>query len=407
MQVDTGAPRPGAEPEAPSAPDRAPGGGDTRSYRRAHRLLWLTIALFLVGFGVGTAWDRAWHATHPFEDFWSPPHLFIYAMHGLAMGVAARLALAPELRACFGPLVRLPLLPVRVPGSIALFGGGFVVILAAGLFDSIWHARFGLDETTWSFPHAMLGWGILLALLGLVSARLALRPRHPLAWPARLLFGLLLLTTPVGIILGPLGNHNTPEVARAIAALPVLAGEPDAQRTYRIYQEWNLTRLHPLFVPLAALASGVGLALVRSLHPRWWFLLTVAVLAAALMVGGERRAARFFGLEADARTWLPVPYLAAALALVVLRAARLGDRWAWAGGGVAFGLLAARFWGQDPLLILPAALALVVGAHLGARIFDLLERPTARGVTTLVGLLGVGIPATLGVVDLWLRAHTP
>lgn len=38
------------------------------SQRTAYRLLWLAVPAFGVGFG----WDRRWHATHPFEDFFSP-----------------------------------------------------------------------------------------------------------------------------------------------------------------------------------------------------------------------------------------------------------------------------------------------------------------------------------------------
>ncbi|HEX5940364.1 MAG TPA: hypothetical protein VFZ12_08380, partial [Dehalococcoidia bacterium] len=45
---------------------------------RAVRLTWFTLAFFLLAVIVGFGWDRAWHATHPFEDFWSPPHIFIY-----------------------------------------------------------------------------------------------------------------------------------------------------------------------------------------------------------------------------------------------------------------------------------------------------------------------------------------
>jgi hypothetical protein len=45
----------------------------------AYRLLWLAVSFDVLAFGVGFAWDRRWHATHPFEDFFSPPHLFVYS----------------------------------------------------------------------------------------------------------------------------------------------------------------------------------------------------------------------------------------------------------------------------------------------------------------------------------------
>jgi hypothetical protein len=49
------------------------------SLSTAYRLLWLALASDLLAFGIGFDWDRRWHATLAFEDFFSPPHLFIYS----------------------------------------------------------------------------------------------------------------------------------------------------------------------------------------------------------------------------------------------------------------------------------------------------------------------------------------
>jgi hypothetical protein len=102
------------------------------------------------------AWDRAWHASRPFEDFWSPPHLFLYAMHMLAALTVARLLCWREGHAAFGPLVRVRPLPVRLPGPLLILAGGLLIVSLGGLLDGLWHARFGLDETGWSLPHALL-----------------------------------------------------------------------------------------------------------------------------------------------------------------------------------------------------------------------------------------------------------
>src|SRR5207253_8776400 len=59
----------------------------------AYRLLWLAVLFDILAFGVGFGWDRDWHATHPFEDFFSPPHLFIYSMHLCATITLAYIAL--------------------------------------------------------------------------------------------------------------------------------------------------------------------------------------------------------------------------------------------------------------------------------------------------------------------------
>src|SRR6267378_3982104 len=74
---------------------------------RAYKLLWLAVVFDILAFGVGFGWDRSWHATHAFEDFWSPPHLFIYATHLFATLTLAYIAFTPDLRRWFGPTIRL------------------------------------------------------------------------------------------------------------------------------------------------------------------------------------------------------------------------------------------------------------------------------------------------------------
>jgi hypothetical protein len=59
----------------------------------AYRLLWLAVVFDVLAFGIGFDWDRRWHATHAFEDFFSPPHLFIYSMQLCATITLAGLAM--------------------------------------------------------------------------------------------------------------------------------------------------------------------------------------------------------------------------------------------------------------------------------------------------------------------------
>jgi hypothetical protein len=61
----------------------------------------------------------------------------------------------------------------------------------AGFCDSIWHTAFGPDETLWSFPHSMLGWGLMIAFLGITSCRLALIEWKPIGWGSAIVFGFL------------------------------------------------------------------------------------------------------------------------------------------------------------------------------------------------------------------------
>lgn len=373
----------------------------------ARRLVWLATACFLAAVVIGFGWDRRWHATRPFDDVWSPPHLFIYAMFALTGGTVAALAVLPRARAAFGAGIRLPGVPFPVPAPVALAGGGVVTLAAAGMLDAVWHTAFGLDETGWSAPHAMIGWGTFLTATGLAACRLALGRHLPLSAPAAIGLGVLLLLSAVSTVLGPLGRNNTPETVRAVASIPVLAAQPDAQHTARIYLEWNLTRTNPLFVPLAALAVGIGLALARRSVPRPRSLLLASLLATLLLLVGGRGTARFLGLEDDPAAWLPVPLVLAAAALAAARHVGLGERAAWLLAGACLSLAIAAVWGWRPGLVLLGAPAMLAGAAAGDRLFRAAAETSARAVPAAVLVTGAVIPLCLGAVDLALRNATP
>ncbi len=193
-----------------------------RSVVTASRLLWLTVAFEVLGFGIGASWGRRWHATDPFEDFFSPPHLFIYSMHLCATITLAYLTVTPELRRHFGSAFRLAPFPFPVPGAIVLAGGGFVVTALAGAFDAVWHTAFGPDETAWSFPHSILGWGIFVAALGIVACRLRLAAERPIdVWTATV-FGFVLLAAPA-MVAGAAIADRVWAVVREPRRGPVLA----------------------------------------------------------------------------------------------------------------------------------------------------------------------------------------
>jgi hypothetical protein len=378
--------------------------GGRPDLQSAWRSYWVAFLLYL-GVGLGLSWDRAWHATHVFQNFFSPPHLFIYTMVFLTAVAVSRLALVPRLRRWFGPEIDLPLVHWKVPGALALTGGALVLTMIAGGCDLVWHSLFGLDETAWSFPHGMLGWGLGLTLLGLVACRLALGRHKPVAWYTLLLFGVMLIPVVGERVLGPIGSNYLPEIMGRTAALRVLVHEAAFQHTARIYLTWNLTRLNPLFVPLAALATGLGLGLVRQLDRRTWLFLAIVVVATLLEANGAHRSARFFGLQANPRAWMPVPFLPAALVLVVVVRAGLREPLAWALAGLACAACTVLIWGAEPLLILTGLVATPAGALLGKRLYRALARPDRRDVAVLLAL-AVAVPFLLGLLDLWLRTHT-
>ena len=81
----------------------------------------------MLAMGVGAAWDRAWHTSRPFEDVFSPPHLFIYGTFTVAGLLLLRCARDRQMRGTFGTDVRLPfplpLLGDSVPRGLGLMLG--------------------------------------------------------------------------------------------------------------------------------------------------------------------------------------------------------------------------------------------------------------------------------------------
>ena len=140
-----------------------------RSVRsRARALIVLALAFLLAATVVGLGWDRRWHTAYAFVSFFSPPHLFIYGTIALTLATVAAVALSPDLRAELGTGFEVPLVTFPLPGPLALALAGLGVVLLAGGLDAFWHSTFGLDETSWSMPHAMLASGFALSFLGIL-----------------------------------------------------------------------------------------------------------------------------------------------------------------------------------------------------------------------------------------------
>lgn len=364
----------------------------------AYRLLWLAVIFDLLAFGVGFEWDRRWHATHPFEDFFSPPHLFIYSLHLAATITLAYIAFTPRLRQWFGPTFRLPLVPFPIPGSIGLAGAGFAVVALAGLFDAIWHTTFGLDETNWSFPHSMLGWGLFVAFLGIMSCRVALRhtehvdpdtrPRERLAigWPSAVVFGFLITATSAERFAGPLATNLSPEVIEYVSRIPVLASEPAFQHTTRIYLTAGIDRANPLFVPLISLSAGMMLGLLHSFSPRRWLMIGIAALLSW--------------------TTTLIPFLVPAVVLAI-GGNRQGSPAVWFLAGIAFAFTTAAIWQGTPGGALIGVPLFIVGSLIADAIWQVVIVPTRGGVLKLTAIAGVVMPAFTGIADLMLRARIP
>jgi hypothetical protein len=304
----------------------------------------------------------------------------------------------------------------------------------AGLLDGVWHTTFGLDETGWSLPHALLGHGILLTFWGFIASRLALRPQQPLSWPSRVLFGWALLATAQDLVGGPLMRNVSPRALSAVAALPVLAADARAQHTFRIYLAWHVDRTNPLYLVLAAFSVGFGLALVRWLAgagrdarvpgappaglptkeqvavpdragtaqspTSWetWMLAPAAAVTLTALLGNSQ-----LGV---ARLWEPLPFLLAAGAFLLARRAGATTAGAWVIAGIAACLWLLVFVPR-PILALVAGTLALPGAWAGEQVARVVDRPTRRAICALTGIVAGAIPVLMGALDLYLRAHTP
>lgn len=364
----------------------ATGSPGDASLKTASRLLWLAVIFDFLAFGIGFEWDRRWHATHAFEDFFSPPHLFIYTMHFCATITLAYIAFTPGLRRWFGTTFRLPLVPFPIPGAIGLAGAGFGVVALAGMFDAIWHTSFGLDETNWSFPHSMLGWGLFVAFLGITSCRFALHWWRPIGWPSAVVFGFLIAATSADRFAGPLASNLSPEVIQYVARIPVLASEPDFQHTTRIYLAAGIDRSNGLFVPLISLSAGMMLGLLRSFNARWW--LTIGLTA--LLSG----------------TSTFIPFLVPGIVLAI-GGNRQGSPAVWLLAGAGFAFTTAAIWEGTPGGPLIGVALFILGSLIADAIWGIVAVPTRSGVVKLATLAGIVMPALTGIVDLILRARIP
>ncbi len=386
--------------------------------RRAGRWLWLTFAFFLAALVIGLSWDRRWHATHRFETFYSPPHLFIYGTMLLTAARVGWAAWSPQTRGWFMPLLRHRLFGT-LSGPVGLTGVGLVLLGFAGLvLDNAWHTRFGLDETPWSTPHDMLGWAIFGTALGFMACRLALRPTQPIGGPVAALLGWCVLSFSISPLLGPFHKNFTPAFVTAqtqlIGRFPSLLTQPGLDHVRRIVAVANLTRTNPVFVLFGALWVGLAIALIRTFDRRLWMLVLVVAGWSLVQLLGDRATAQRlapFGLAwHNPAQWLPPPILPATLTYVLLIWRQASVWAAWAAAGLTFGVCAFATWGAGPVwlfAVLGTPFATLAGAWLGGRVRCVIEAPTARDLVRFAPLFVVTAPVLLGLVDLWLRHTIP
>jgi hypothetical protein len=382
----------------------------------ARAVLILSALGFAVALG-GLWWDGAWHRTFPFEEFWSPPHLVLYAGVLVALAAASGALLEPVRRAFDGPAFPLPPLSVRFPVGLLLLALGTLMALFSGMVDSVWHESLKGGESAYSLPHNMTISGGLLAALGILSGALLLRDKTRLD---RRVLGFGVLAFGAGLSAGLIRYVGSFAVTRAdyIASLsnPALQADLQALALRRTTLEWNWTADNPLWAPLAlTLALATALAMAQALRPRRWSAtLSLALLlggllafTAAILAVGQNPSYRFtlaFGLPlallADFGEWrwassrapeteAPLPFRRGLLL--------------WAAAGLSLGLLHNSFYGWSLPGLLLATGGGALGFAAGRGLVRLILRPSPAVLVAGLLLLAVALPVAAGGLDIWVR----
>ncbi|MEM3085599.1 MAG: hypothetical protein QXT68_00455 [Halobacteria archaeon] len=385
----------------------------------ARAVLILSALGFTVALG-GLWWDGAWHRTFPFEEFWSPPHLVLYAGVLVALSAASGALLEPVRRAFNGPAFPLPPLSVRFPVGLLLLALGTLMALFSGMVDSVWHERLKGGESAYSLPHNLTISGGLLAALGILSGALLLRDKTDL--DRRVLdFGILAFGA--GLAAGLIRYVGSFAVTRAdyIASLsnPALQADLPALALRRTTVEWNWTADNPLWAPLAiTLALATPLAMAQALRPRRWSAtLSLALLlggllafTAAILAVGQNPSYRFtlaFGLPlailADfgerLRARSPAPGAGEPEAPLPFRRGLP----LWALAGLSLGLLHNALYGWSFPGLLLAAGGGALGFAAARGLVRLILRPSPAVLVAGLSLLAAVLPVAAGGLDIWIR----
>ena len=390
----------------------------------AYRLLWLTFITFFLSTGLGKLWDRVWHLTHIFDTFWSPPHLFIITMTAITAFLVITFAFLPYFRSWFGPFIRLPLIHVKVAGSLIVLGGGMLMLSVSIMLDSFWHTTFGFDETQWSLPHNLIVASWLMIILGFVSCRLAFRQYRPLSWLTNLVLAMLILGFLCPAILGPFYLNYSPNLLHALANVPVNLAQAPVRHQYRIYFAAQLSRqTSPLFIPFGTFFAGIALALLRSLDGRARVFLLAPLLWSLIFMVRDWYTLYFLHyhgvthiknllpvLVQEPSLWVPIPLFAAGIIDLTLRKIGLSEFWTEMTTGAIFGILVFFIWHSSPIMILlaiPAGAIMVLSSTVGRWIYRVLEKPRWSHVLILLFTACSELPAFFGAVDLILRRTIP
>jgi len=124
-------------------------------------------------FAVGTAWDIQWHTAVGRDRTFTPPHILMLGGIALLGLVSLALILLDTWRARRGQGVNAAnssrmFRVFQAPVGLAVTGFGAALAALAFPFDDYWHTIYGIDVVLLAPFHVMLGFGVIMAELGVL-----------------------------------------------------------------------------------------------------------------------------------------------------------------------------------------------------------------------------------------------
>ncbi|MFB4262659.1 hypothetical protein [Nonomuraea sp. GTA35] len=233
----------------------------------------VTGAWFLMsGYAVlltGMVWDGQWHGDVGPDDFWTAPHLLLYA----GTGIIGLTCLTVVLLSTWarGPATGTPSVTVfrtfRAPWPFLVGGLGASGNLLYAGSDLWWHEVYGFDIAAGATPsHLGLGLSIQVEIFAMVMAFAVLRRTRPERWGLALAIGLATIgsTSAFGMV-SELVLAWLPGVAARVLGLGA-AGALTLSLIAGLTRGWHW----PAAAGLAFLGVQGGLALFAPAATRWY-----------------------------------------------------------------------------------------------------------------------------------------
>lgn len=293
-----------------------------------------------------------------------------------------------------------------------LLCGGYVILGFAGLaLDNLWHTQFGLNETAWSFPHAMIGWGLLVLSLAFYACWHALQPQKPWRWWTYLLFVYPIVTLSIGFV-GPMSESRL--ITEASMAQPIFAMQESVVHRLRIMLTADLSRTNPHVIPLATVWAAMVVAFVRRIDHRIWLFVVVVLLWQGSMPNSDVRAAQYLNnfsvVPLAPALYAGFPLWTMGLAVLLLKPLRVPMRLIYGIAGFAYaavwlGYVTTPDYGLGWVLL--AGPLAIIGGAIGTYAAARLEKlDTWRSILPLLAA-AVLVPLVTGMVDLYFRTTIP